>query len=258
MENNRNEAKEFLKWFPFRTCGWEKEEEIPVAVCFHHAGGSAAYYRSWTREKQGIHFLCAELPGKGTRIGEEFQNNFDEIKPALCQALNEIVGNRAYVIFGHSMGAAIGFYVAEHMADVYGKAPAKLIVAGRQAPDTEDEKEFKSCMGDDALIRELERYQATPKEILENKELLDFFLPAIRKDYELNDSIRYRQEALHIPITAHAGKADEGADKKIMEGWKRMTTGAFSVREFEGDHFFISPESEAYFPALLEEIRRSF
>lgn len=256
--NNMYERKTVRKWFPFGTYEWGEDAATPMVVCFHHAGGSAAYYRNWTLKKQGINFICTELPGKGTRMGEKFLNDFEEIKPMLCEAVKELVGDRPYIIFGHSMGAAIGFYVAHYMEKVYGRAPQKLIVAGRQAPDTEDENEFKSYMDDDALIRELEKYKATPKEILENEELLAFFLPSIRKDYELNDSLQYQQETIDIPIVAHAGTEDEGADKGIMEGWKRMTTQRFEVQEFDGDHFFIAPENDIYFEALVKEISNSF
>lgn len=256
--NDVYEKETVKKWFPFLTYKREENTSIPIVICFHHAGGSAAYYRNWTMKKLGINFACAEFPGKGTRIKEEFLNDFEEIKPMLCEAVKMLVGDSPYIIFGHSMGAAIGFYVSHYMEKVYERAPQKLIVAGRQAPDIEDEKEFKSYMDDHALIRELKKYKATPKVILENKELLTFFLPSIRKDYELNESLQYHQEIIDIPIVAYAGRADEGANKEIMKGWKQMTRQGFEVKEFDGDHFFIAPEKEIYFETLVKEINASF
>lgn len=243
-----------MKWFPFCTYDLKDDNTRPVVICFHHAGGSAAYYRNWTLKKEKLNFVSVELPGKGTRMEEEFVNNFEEIKVLLCEVINEIVNGRQYVVYGHSMGAAMAFYVAAYMAKKYGKAPEMLIVAGRQAPDIVDEKEFKSYMDDEALIYELERYQATPVEIIEDRELLNFFLPSIRRDYELNDSLLYHGEVLRVPIIAHAGIEDEGANRKVMEGWKRMTTSKFEIQEFAGGHFFIAPENEEYFETLVRQI----
>lgn len=246
--------KNLMKWFPFCTYDLCDNHTRPVVVCFHHAGGSAAYYRNWTLKKENLNFVSVELPGKGTRMEEEFLNNFEEMKASLCEAINKIVNGRQYAVYGHSMGAAMAFYVADYMVREYDKEPEMLIVAGRQAPDTEDEKEFKSYMDDDALIYELERYQATPAEILEDRELLNFFLPSIRRDYELNDSLQYRGERIGVPIIAHAGTEDEGADGEIMAGWKRMTTSEFELQEFDGGHFFIAPENEKYFKTLVRQI----
>ncbi len=243
-----------MKWFPFCTYDLKDDNTRPVVICFHHAGGSAAYYRNWTLKKENLNFVSVELPGKGTRLEEEFLNNFEELKVSLCGAINEVVNGRQYVVYGHSMGAAMAFYVADYMAREYEKEPEVLIVAGRQAPDTKAEKEFKSYMDDEALIYELERYQATPTEILEDRELLNFFLPSIRRDYELNDSLQYHGEVLNVPVIAHAGTEDEGADGKIMGGWKRMTTSEFELQEFDGGHFFIALEKGEYFETLVRQI----
>lgn len=63
-------------------------------------------------------------------------------------------------------------------------------------------------MDDDALIKELIRYQATPKEILQNQELLSFVLPEVRRDYKLNESFIYRGECINSPLILHSGVND--------------------------------------------------
>ena len=143
------------------------------------------------------------------------------------------------------MGAAMAFYVAEHLQSKYGVRPEKLIAAGRQAPQDEDPGEFKTYMGDDALIRELKKYNATPKEILENEELLHFVLPEVRKDYTLNESLIYNGERIDAPIYMNCGSRDIGATSTIMQRWQSVTTKEFKEKEFEGDHFFVL-NSEKY------------
>ena len=209
-------------------------------------------YRRWTLEPHGYNVLCTELPGKGTRTGEAFATDVQDLLEPLCAAINAAVGDGTYALFGHSMGAAIAFYAADFMAKHYGKLPSRLIVAGRQAPDTENEGEFKSWMSDDALIAEMRMYGATPADVLENKELMDILLPRIRKDYALNDTLLYHGEKLHIPIAAHAAVEDKGATPDIMEHWSAMTTGGFSLRSFEGQHFWVTDDATYYLQILKE------
>lgn len=240
------------KWFPFSTYDIIDDHSEKL-ICFHYAGGSASVFRQWTLEPHGFNVLCAELPGKGTRTGEAFVTDIKDLLEPLCAAVDAVVENGKYTLFGHSMGAAIGFYVADRMTKNYGKQPSCLIVAGRQAPDTENEGEFKSWMSDDALIKEMRMYGGTPDDVLENKELMDILIPRIRKDYELNDTLIYHGEKLHIPIVAHSALEDKGATPDIMEHWSAMTTGKFSIRSFEGRHFWVT-DDETYFLQILKEL----
>lgn len=226
------------RWFPFSTYGL-KESEHKKIFCFHHAGGSASVYRKWTFEKKKLNFICVELPGKGTRRREPFVGNFNQLLEPLCQSIVKVSDGKPFILFGHSMGAAMAFYVANYLQKFYGVLPEKLIAAGRQAPQDEDPGEFKTYMGDDALIEELKKYNATPKEILENKELLAYVLPEVRKDYTLNESLVYHGERIDAPICINYGTEDVGATSEIMQHWNAVTTQSIQEQEFEGDHFFV-------------------
>ena len=108
-------------------------------------------------------------------------------------------------------------------------------------------------MNDDALIEELVRYNATPKEVLENKELLNFILPGLRQDYILNGSLVYHGEVLDIPIVAHTGSQDYEANAEIMNLWKHMTTNIFQLNLFEGSHFFVTDLGNKYRDIVIQE-----
>lgn len=244
--------KNIKRWFPFE--GKHTNLNPKNVFCFHHAGGSAAAYRKWTLGISPVKFICVELPGKGTRRNEEFTEDFNRLVDLLVENIMEKVRDEDFYFFGHSMGAAIAFFTAYKMNQWYGKKPCKLIVAGRQAPDEVNLTEFKTYMGDDALIEELRRYKATPLEVLENKDLLNILIPEIRKDYTLNESFQYADEKLDIPIIAHSGKYDYEADVEIMRKWSDMTNNQFTIREFVGDHFFLFDLGDIYKKQLISDI----
>lgn len=242
------------KWFPFATYDLDNTNIRKMIFCFHHAGGSASVYRKWTLKKEQINFVCVELPGKGTRRKEKFIENFSDLVAPLSESIVEVAGSRDILFFGHSMGAAIAFYTANYMKCKYGKEPQKIIVAGRQAPNEENLTEFKTYMDDSALVEELIRYHATPIEVLQNEELLNFILPEIRRDYKLNESFIYRGECLDIPLILHSGNDDKEASIEVMQRWSSVTRNKVKSQEFEGDHFFVLNLGDEYWEQIYKEI----
>ncbi|WP_312203353.1 thioesterase II family protein [Anaerospora hongkongensis] len=240
------------RWFPF-TRNQESKKTTKV-FCFHYAGGSSAIFKHWAVSRLPVEFIPVELPGRGARIGELCEENFDCLIEQLIPSLTAVINNRPFCFFGHSMGAMIAFETAYQLRQKYGVQPEKLIVAGRHAPHRPDLSFFKSHMDDEALIAELKRLQGTPPEILENKEFIRFLLPMIRSDYKLHESYAYRGQKLSIPIIAHAGKYDRDANAAIMQHWQQVTDGIFAIEEFNGNHFFVQDLGEAYLAELVREV----
>jgi medium-chain acyl-[acyl-carrier-protein] hydrolase len=93
---------------------------------------------------------------------------------------------------------------------------------------------------DDALIRELRRYGGTPEETLQNRELMQWVLPAIRADFELSETYQYeRQAPLECPITVFAGLQDAIVRNSDLPAWRAETVASFNIRMFPGDHYFL-------------------
>ena len=245
MKNTNN-------WFPFaRNQNIKKTTEV---FCFHYAGGSSAIFKHWTVSRLPVEFIPVELPGRGARIAESCVENFDCLIEQLISSLIAVINNRPFYFFGHSMGAMIAFEAAYQLQKKFGVQPEKLIVAGRHAPHRPDLSFFKSHMSDEALIWELKRLNGTPREILENREFIQFLLPMIRSDYKLHESYNYQGQKLSIPIIAHAGKHDHEANAAIMQHWQHVTDGTFAIREFDGNHFFVQNLGEEYLAELVRAV----
>lgn len=239
------------KWFPFQENNLLKQK---VLFCFHHAGGSAAVYRSWIEKGGEFSVLPVELPGKSTRMKEHFIENMSELSGYISEAVLAYAEQREIYLFGHSMGAAIAFRVAYQLENVFHRKVAALIVAGRQPPHFPNRDQYQSYMGTEVLLQEMIRISGAPEYLLKSRELQDFVLPLIRRDYKLNESFEYRNEQISSPILAYAGTYDDDAPIAIMEHWKEVTSGKFWIEPIEGNHFFVTDSKIDFLQKMIKDL----
>lgn len=242
------------KCFPFES-ETNSGGEMKNIFCFHHAGGAAATYRKWTWQHLPVRIICVELMGKGSRRGEAYIEDSQEVAIIMAKEIAARNGDAPFSLFGHSMGAVLAFLTTYYLEQYYNLKPDCLVVAGRQAPQDENLSEFKTYMDDQKLIEEMRSYRLTPEEVLNNPQFMNYYLPEIRRDYRLSESFSYHGEKINVPIIAHAAAADVGADKAMMAGWSQVTTSQFYIREFQGSHFFVL-ENEDYLTELVADLKR--
>ena len=91
--------------------------------------------------------------------------------------------------------------------------------------------------------------------MLDNPQAMRVAMPVLRADTALYRSYVYSPEgALAVPIFAYGGAADPNVRPEHLEAWREQTTGRFLRREFEGGHFFIRSERDAFLAALRGDL----
>lgn len=258
MNNSMIMNEQKSNWFPFGV-NTNKGEVPPQqqVFCFYYAGGSASVFKPWLNISKENSYIPIELPGRGIRIVEPCCTDMQEIVNVLIKKLLAVIST-PFIFFGHSLGAAICFQLAWTMQERGLPLPSKIVVAGRHAPHRPDPSRLQSNMSDPEMTAELRRLNGTPKDILDNKEMLNFLLPMIRSDLKLHESFNFSGQHLSIPIIAHCGKLDDEADEAIMSHWSKVTDSDFQIREFEGDHFFVQSRGQTYFHSLEDTISEDF
>ena len=162
-----------------------------------------------------------------------------------------LVLDKPFVFFGHSMGALLSFEVARLLRRECGQQPIQLFVSGRRAPQVPDKDPPTNRLPESDFVAELRRLNGTPKEVLEHAELLQFMLPILRADFEVNETYEYAPEPpFHFPITACGGLQDNEVNRQDLEAWREQTNASFVLRMFPGDHFFLN----AYQPLFLRTL----
>jgi medium-chain acyl-[acyl-carrier-protein] hydrolase len=208
--------------------------------CFSYAGGGASLFRTWPHDLSPDIEICAiQLPGRESRLTEAPYAAMAPLVDALSAKLGPLL-DRPFAFFGHSMGALVSFELARSVRRRSGLSPVHLIVSGRGAPHRSPSIVVDHRLPADEMIGALRRLDGTPDEVLRNRELMELVLPTIRADFAVCGTYEYRYEApLACPITAFGGRQDPHVGIEDLAAWRAQTTGPFSLRTFDGGHFFV-------------------
>ena len=223
--------------------------------CFPYAGGTAAIYRAWQSGLSSKVEVCpVQLPGRGRRLNEPAFTNVHALIQPLAQALLPYLGKQ-FAFFGHSMGATISYELARYLHREHNLMPRQLFVSGRRAPQIPKSQRVTYNLPEPEFLEALHDLKGTPREALEQPELMELLLPLLRADFELSETYTYLDgPLLDCPISIYGGNQDDDVTREHLEAWGELTTGTVSLQMFPGDHFFINTTQTTLLRSLAEEL----
>lgn len=230
-------------WFEHLSC---RETPVFRLFCFPYAGGSPEIFRNWQRWfPQEIEVCLVHLPGRGRRIVESAMTRLLDLVNAIADSMGPEI-RLPYALYGHSMGALISFELSLELIRRYSTGPQHLFVSGRSAPQWPRTRRPIFHLPHEDFLTELKRLNGTPREILEDPDLLKFFLSVLRADFEMVETYEYQHRGtLNCPITVYSGLNDEDVSLESCQAWREQTTSDCRITMVRGDHFFIrNPKSE--------------
>jgi medium-chain acyl-[acyl-carrier-protein] hydrolase len=223
-------------------------------VCFPHAGGGVAAFRGWNEALPGsIVPYFVRLPGRETRVHEPPRERLTDLVEELLPLLRRLAAGRL-ALFGHSAGALIAFELAHALTDV-GRPPGHLFLSALGPPHAPRSGRRLHELPTWAMLEELHRLGGMPTEALENPELLELVVPALRADLLLSEShVHIPRLPLACPISAFAGIADELVRVASVGQWARYTSGVFRLRRLRGGHFFALERPDVVCAAVAADL----
>jgi medium-chain acyl-[acyl-carrier-protein] hydrolase len=205
---------------------------------------------------EAIELCPVELPGRGARIDEPPFRRMDGLVDTLCEVLAPLLDS-PFALFGHSMGAHIAFALARRLSAAGGPGPMHLFVSGAAPPNRTPRTAPLHSRPDRELVRALTEFGGTPAAILARDELLAALLPTLRADLTLTETYSAaRAQPVSCPITAFGGASD-AIDRRALQGWSAFTEGAFRLRVFPGDHFYLAAADSALVDEIARDLRPS-
>ena len=232
--------------------------------CFPFAGGSAAVFAGWgERMKPDVEVWTALPRGRGMRFRETpfktVQAMVDEYFTALragLEAGTESGLDLPYAFYGHSLGGLMAFELTRRLQAEGLPMPERVFVGATAPPHLGLIHEAIHHLPDGEFVTAIqERYAGIPAEVLNEPELLEIFLPALKADFAAYERYHFEETCpLGCGLTAFAGADDPGITRELIGEWSRHTEGEFRLEAVDGDHFFLTRSAAIVQGAIGESL----
>ncbi|MER6832252.1 alpha/beta fold hydrolase [Streptosporangium sp. NPDC000563] len=225
-------------------------------VCFPHAGGAASFFFPVSRDMSPeVEVLSVQYPGRQDRRADPNIPDMEKMADQVAEALTPFT-DRPFALFGHSMGATLAYEVTRRLRASNRHAMA-LFVSGRRAPHRVIDDGLH-LLPNDMLVDDVMALEGTGGHILDNPELRDMLLAAIRSDYRAAETYRYVPgPPLRCPIHALTGLSDPRVAAGELHHWGEHTEGAFDIQVFSGGHFYLTENQPAVIQVIAERLSRA-
>lgn len=209
--------------------------------CIPYAGGSATVYkRIFKSISESIEIRLLELPGRGIRFSEPLLYDMNETVDDLFSKNRNEFMKGSYALFGYSMGSWIAYELMQKIKQERILSPIHAFLSAQQAPSIE-KTENLHILPRNEFIDAVADLKGIPEEVLDNKELLDIFIPILYSDYQLVEKYHYTEGRgkLDCSFTILEGTRDT-FNRNNIECWAKETDGECVFHYYDGGHFFIN------------------
>ncbi len=206
-------------------------------IAFPFAGGNKYSFNGYFPTEFTVSVL--EYPGRGLRTKESLIENLNVlVSDLLPQVEKEINTCDEYIIYGHSMGAWVGYLISKKIEELGFKKPLKLILSGAKPPKYTREKKI-SELKDQDFWDEVCELGGITEEMKGYPELIQYFIPILKADFKCIEGYQHKESLkLTMPIDFFYG-SDEEINSEEASEWKNETTDLVNIYELKGNHFFI-------------------
>jgi len=225
-------------------------------ICFSNAGGSPSMFRQWhTFLGSDVEVWGAAYPGRDTLTGEPISS---KISTMITYYINELslFDDAKIIFYGHSFGALVAYVLAIKLRDL--GCPIDMLCVGARRSPMMSAREKMDFSSDKKLIDQLVTFGGVPDVLLNDEDMLNYFLPHIRNDLELNEeAITLSNPKLDVPIVAFSSPSDILVLPKEIRAWGDCTHGPFESISLSGGHFFIKNNESVFFDRLNKTLGKS-
>lgn len=225
--------------------------DVPL-VCFPFAGAGASFFRPWSARLAGqFDVLPVQLPGREKRFDDAPHTSvsaaISEVLPELSRRLR---GRSDVVVFGHSLGAVLGYELARRASREGGFEVKRLVVSGSPAPAQQRDRRATG-LSDDEFLQQVSDFAGYSHPVLEDPEMRDLLLPVLRADVEMHEGYLPGQlDVLAASITCLRGRDDALVSLADSARWQEVTGQPLDLVEVAGGHMYLVDEPERLFEVL--------
>ena len=223
--------------------------------CLPHAGGNKYAYRSFSDAAPPfVKVKILEYPGRGDRVREKPVTDVKLLAKMMVDEIRDEL-NAPYAIYGHSMGTLVGYLMAREIRHAGYADPKFLFFTGSEGPATRMKEKTRHMLPQDELIEELRSMGGISDEVLGEPDIMSFFLPIIRADFQAVETYQHTPaEHFGFPIHVIIG-TEEKVTLEEARSWQMETHLPIEIMQLHGNHFFIFDHTERIMRLISEKIK---
>jgi len=208
--------------------------------CFPFAGGNKYSFRQLEQVcPPFLRLIPLDYPGRGTRQQDPLLTDMTGLVDYLYPEVKQSIGQRQYAFYGHSMGGPVAFFMIKKLLADGIRPPVHLFVTSCTGPSAPPDGKKRFLMDKATFIQEIRDLDRCPEEILADDELLEYFEPILRADFQVSETFTHAVgPPLDIPITVITG-TDEDMPVEEIRLWQYETSLPVDFSTMPGKHFFI-------------------
>jgi surfactin synthase thioesterase subunit len=215
-----------------------------LIFCLPHAGGGAHHYVGWADYlDQNIEWKPLDYAGHFSRMDEPTYQTFDQAVKDLANEIMVFANGRPFGLFGHSMGGAIAYEIANLMQEQQLTESVLFIVVSstfpphRHDPNTPHSPRYYD-LSDRDFIKHLIDTGGIKAQLAEHSDLMAKYLPLIRQDYRLYQQYQPKVRLpLAIPLYALWGNQEDESNKEMIR-WADYCDAFAGTKAYSGGHFY--------------------
>ena len=219
-----------------------------------YSGASKYSYAAYVKSAPSfLEMIPIEIPGRGARAGEEPLTNIHKIVDDVFKQVKKDLWS-PYAIYGHSLGSLLGYLLTHKILQAGLSAPLHLFFTGCVAPSLRYRGLVDHLLPRDKFIERIKELEGSPNDILNNQELMDFFLPILRADFQAASEFQYENKPpFDVDMTILIGSDDEASYEEAL-AWQKETRKKIEVKTLPGNHFFIFDHTQEIMEMLAKKI----
>ncbi|MDK0517982.1 thioesterase domain-containing protein [Streptomyces sp. ML-6] len=199
-----------------------------------HAGAGAAAVRDLCRRIGRFALpVAVRLPAREARLHEKPLRDVQVIADQAAEAISAHARGRGITVYGHCSGAIVAFEIVRRLREADVRA---LFLSAHEPPDRIPRNGvWRYPLG--PFMKRVAADGYVPDFVLQDDELLELLVPALRADYEAIESHRCAEGAVITPaIVGILGAADSAIDERDFGAWSGFTEGGFELHRLAGGH----------------------